>query len=203
VFLALRLQRPLFLEGAPGVGKTALARGMAKVLDADLIRLQCYEGIDASQALLLEVLEEYSISIPQLGPISAPKPGPLVVLTSNQTREVHDALKRRCIYHWIDPPSRERELEIVQRANGGIPDAIATGVVELVRQLRSENLLKPPGIAESIDLAHAAHALGAVALDAGVVEAALGTVVKHQADRLRVRQLLDRIGWPVPAHAVS
>ena len=264
VFLAQRIERPLFLEGVPGVGKTQLAKTMATVLDAPLIRLQCYGGIDASQALydwnfprqilhvrsatelgdrtklrdslydpeflierpilkairtgrcvllideidraddefealLLEVLEDNSVTIPELGPIVAAV-APLVILTSNRTREVHDALKRRCLYHWIAQPDLGREVDIVRRK---VPEAsalLARQAVTLMHELRSHkqlDLIKPPGVAESIDLAKAAVALGEQSLTAQVAETALGTFTKHEEDASRVGKVLPGL-FPLP-----
>src|SRR5512144_94485 len=190
-FLAISMQRPLLLEGEPGTGKTALAEGIAEALGLPLIRLQCYEGIDATQALydwdfprqilhlrtleaatkageldpneaekslfderfLLAVLSSWSVSIPELGTVTAGTP-PTVVLTSNRTRELHDALKRRCLYHWIDHPGLEREVEIVRSRAPEVSEALGRQVVTLVQQLRArDDLQKPPGVAETLDWA--------------------------------------------------
>jgi MoxR-like ATPase len=265
-FLATRLKRPLFLEGAPGVGKTAFADAMAKVIGVPPIRLQCYAGIEASQALydwnfprqilhlraaaesiaaqeqrvpslygaeflierpilqairtspsvllideidraddefealLLEFLDTSSVSIPELAPIKADPP-PFVVLTSNQTREVHDALKRRCLYHWIDHPELDREIQIVRRRANGASQRLASDVATAIRlfRARSKDLLKPPGVAESIELAKAAIEWGAATLTPEVLEMSLATVVKHHEDAdLARREILPK--WPPPGH---
>ena len=260
-FLALRMHRPLFLEGDAGVGKTSLAQALAEVTGAELVRLQCYEGIDASQALydwdfarqvlhlratetagglgaagadyrdaqelerslydrrfliarpilralehspsvllideidraddefeafLLEVLADNAVSIPELGTIRAEVP-PLVVLTSNRTREVHDALKRRCLYHWVAHPSYEREVAILRRRLPEVGERLAREVAAAVRRMREADLLKPPGVAESIDWAQALHLLGADALDSDRAAATLGAVLKYQEDAARIR----------------
>lgn len=254
-FLALRLHRPIFCEGDAGVGKTALASALADVLGAPLIRLQCYEGIDAAQALydwdfprqllhlraaeaagvtdaerlenelydrrfllarpllralethpsvllvdevdraddefeafLLEVLSEYTITVPELGTLRAQSP-PVVVLTSNRTREVHDALKRRCLYHWFDHPGFARELAIVRRRQPQVTERLAAQVTAVVQALRQEDLLKPPGVAETIDWAEALDALGATELDAELAFATLGSVLKYREDAERARSL--------------
>ncbi|MGI8874685.1 MAG: AAA family ATPase [Egibacteraceae bacterium] len=255
-YLALKLSRPLLCEGEAGVGKTEVAKTLARVLDAPLIRLQCYEGIDASQALydwdfprqllhlraaeaahavgraedaeaelydrrfllarprlaalettpsvllvdevdraddefeafLLEVLSDFTVSIPELGTIHAEVP-PLVVITSNRTREVHDALKRRCYYHWIDHPDYEREVAIVRAR---LPDAsqrLAEQVTAVVQALRGEDLLKPPGVAETLDWTEALVALGATELDAEAATATLGAVLKYREDTERAGRL--------------
>jgi MoxR-like ATPase len=258
-FLAIRMRRPLFLEGDPGVGKTALAQALAAVTGARLVRLQCYEGIDASQALydwdfprqilhlrvatdvedretleaslydrrflvarpilqaieqgpsvllideidraddefeafLLEVLADNAVTVPELGTISAEVP-PLVVITSNRTREVHDALKRRCLYHWVPHPEFAREVAIVRRR---IPDAAAQLVEDVataVARLRGANLVKPPGIAETIDWTQALHVLGARRLDPETAEATLGAALKYREDLVRVqRELASLLG---------
>jgi MoxR-like ATPase len=262
-FLATRLGRPILLEGEPGTGKTALAEALAEALELPLIRLQCYEGIDATQALydwdfprqilhlrtvealakderrdareleaelfdqrfllarpvlkalqtspcvllvdeidraddefeafLLEVLSTWQVTIPEVGTISAATP-PIVVLTSNRTRELHDALKRRCLYHWIDHPGFARELEIVRRRLPEVSDTLAEQVVRLVQRLRSEaDLIKPPGVAETLDWARALDALGATTLDLETVAATLGAAVKYREDAERVRAQLARM----------
>ncbi|MGW4046585.1 AAA family ATPase [Streptomyces sp. NPDC004721] len=254
-FLALRLHRPVFCEGDAGVGKTALASALAEALDAPLIRLQCHEGIDASQALydwdfprqllhlraaeaagvrdaerlerelydrrflvarpllralqtqpsvllvdeidraddefeafLLEVLSEFQVTIPELGTLRAEVP-PVVVLTSNRTREVHDALKRRCLYHWFDHPGFGRELAIVRRRLPQVSARLAEQVTTLVQALRAEDLLKPPGVAETLDWASALDALGANEVDAELAVATLGSVLKYREDTDRARSL--------------
>jgi MoxR-like ATPase len=262
-FLALRMQRPLLLEGEPGTGKTALAEALAQSLGLPLVRLQCYEGIDASQALydwdfprqilhlraleaagggavrdaeaaedslfderfllarpvlralrespavllvdeidrsddefeafLLEVLSTYQVTIPELGTVAASTP-PIVVLTSNRTREVHDALKRRCLYHWVEHPGLDREIDIVRTRAPGVSETLARQVVTLVQRLRTaEGLLKPPGVAETLDWARALEALGARALDVESAARTLGAVVKYREDAQRVRAALDRM----------
>ncbi|WP_148574074.1 AAA family ATPase [Nocardioides caldifontis] len=259
-FLALELDRPLLLEGEPGTGKTALAEALAEALGLPLVRLQCYEGIDASQALydwdfprqilhlravesvagdsdleeveqglfserfllarpvlralrespavllvdeidraddefeafLLEVLSTHQVSVPELGTVVAETP-PLVVLTSNRTRELHDALKRRCLYHWIDHPSLERELAILRARAPEVPERLAHQVAALVHRLRDADLVKEPGVAETLDWARALHRLGARELDVESAARTLGAAVKHREDVERVRAALDRL----------
>ncbi len=252
-FLALRMGRPLFLEGEAGVGKTSLARALAEVAGAELIRLQCYEGLDSAQALydwdfprqllhlraaeaggsvdveaverdlydrrflvarpllraiettpavllvdevdraddefeafLLEVLSDFTITVPELGTVRAAT-APLVVLTSNRTREVHDALKRRCLYHWLDHPSYEREVAIIRRRLPAASEQLAGDVARATAMLRSQDLLKPPGVAESLDWTEALLALGARALDPDRAARTLGAVLKYREDTERVR----------------
>jgi MoxR-like ATPase len=253
-FLAVRMGRPLFCEGEPGTGKTALALAISEALGVPLIRLQCHEGIDAAQALydwdfprqllhlrtlealadgsldaeaveaslytqrfllarpllralrespcvllvdevdraddefeafLLEVLSENAVTIPELGEIRATVP-PVVVLTSNRTREVHDALKRRCLYHWVEHPDLAREVAILTRRLPGIDERLAAQVSGAVRRLRQLELLKPPGVAETLDWAGALLALGSTELDAQSAAATLGAVLKYREDTERV-----------------
>ena len=266
LFLALRLKRPLFLEGEAGVGKTALAAAAAAALGTDLIRLQCYEGIDVGHALyewdyarqllelrlldatgtlsrdsarrelyseaflikrpllqaidplrtrpavllideidradeefegfLLELLAEFQITIPELGTLRAAEP-PLVVLTSNRTREVHDALKRRCLYQWIEYPSFESEVAIVREHAPGAPAQLTEQVTAMVQELRGEDLYKKPGVSETIDWVNALVALDRATLDPQAIEETLGVVLKAKEDLESLRgpgtmELLDR-----------
>jgi MoxR-like ATPase len=254
LFLAMRMEKALFLEGEPGVGKTEVARVVAELLATPLIRLQCYEGLDLSQAVyewnyprqlieiqaraggpagastpadifteafllrrpllqaidrshekapvllideldradeefesyLLELLADYQITIPELGTLRA-EHRPIVFITSNRTREIHDALKRRCIYHWIDYPSAERELEIILAKVPEAPAALSRQVVSFVQRLRGEDLYKRPGVAESIDWARALTHLSADRLDADTVDRTLGLLLKYQDDVEQVR----------------
>ncbi len=269
IFLALALGRPLLLEGEAGVGKTEVARTLAAVLGAELIRLQCYEGLDASTALyewdyprqmleirlleargevksaatrdifgpdflirrpllralesraseppvllidevdradeefeafLLEILSDFAVSIPEIGTVRADRP-PRVILTSNRTREVHDALKRRCLYHWIDYPAPDRELAILLARLPQVPERLAGEIVAFIQRLREADLTKSPGIAETLDWAAALLALGADHLDADRVEQTLGVLLKYQEDlggiRERgVREVLDQSAVP-------
>jgi MoxR-like ATPase len=249
LFLALKLEKPLLLEGEAGVGKTEAAKAMARVLPARLIRLQCYEGLDVAhavyewnysrqllhiraaqegtvseedlfgpeflirrplleaieaeepvvllideidraddefEAFLLEVLSDFQITVPEIGTIQA-KRRPVVILTSNRTRELHDALKRRALFHWIDHPSLEREVEIVRLRVPGVPERLALQAASFVQGLRRLDLEKPPGVAETIDWAQALAALGSHELDPDVVESTLGSVLKHHEDLQAVR----------------
>ncbi|BBM70696.1 AAA family ATPase [Rhodothermus marinus] len=252
IFLALRMRRPLFLEGEPGVGKTEVAKVLARMLRVPLIRLQCYEGLDVHtavyewnyarqlleirlaeasgqvdrnrllaeifspdfliarpllqavqqsrdgqapvllideldrsdeefEAFLLELLSDFQISIPELGTVRAEVP-PVVVITSNRTREIHDALKRRCLYYWVEYPSFEKELAIVRRRVPGLAEQLARQVVAFVQALRQEDLYKPPGVAETLDWAEALLALDRSELDAATVSETLGALLKYRDD---------------------
>ena len=266
VYLALRLERPLFLEGEPGTGKTEIAKALARTLAAELIRLQCYEGLDVNlaayewnyarqmleirlgeaahesreriaaglfserfliarpllrallpqparpvllideldradepfEAYLLEVLAEFQITIPELTTIRAER-APIVIITSNRTREIHDAVKRRCIYHWVDYPDAARELEIIHRRVPQAQDALARQIVGFVRELRSLDLYKLPGLSETIEWARALLALDRITLDPQTVDDTLGVLLKYQDDLCRIKgseaaRLLERIG---------
>ena len=259
VFLALSLHRPLFLEGEAGVGKTELSKTIARWQGTELIRLQCYEGIDAAQAVydwdysrqllhlraaeasgeargkdtaelegqlyderfllkrallraidhknatppvllideidraddefeayLLEVLSDFQITVPEVGTFTATTP-PIVILTSNRTRDVHDALKRRCLYHWVEHPGFEREVDIVKLRVPQASETLARQVAGAVEALRGINLYKPPGVAETIDWATALGRLGVTEINEQVVEQTLGTVLKYREDQTRVR----------------
>ena len=256
LFLALKMGRPLFLEGEAGVGKTEIAKVLSETLGRRLVRLQCYEGLDAASAVyewnyarqmieirlaeaegvsdrarlagdvfgeaflierpilsalrpdpagapvllideldrtdepfeayLLEVLADFQVTIPELGTIKAPEP-PIVIVTSNRTREIHDALKRRCLYHWVDYPSAARELEILRRKVPGAPERLSAQVVAFVQALRGEDLFKLPGIAETIDWTTALTALNALVLDPQTVNDTLGVLLKYQDDIARIR----------------
>jgi MoxR-like ATPase len=254
VFLALRLGRPLLLEGEAGVGKTEVAKVLAETLGRRLIRLQCYEGLDVAsslyewnysrqlleirlaelagsgagqvaksifgpefllerpllqalqpqpsgapvllideldrtdepfEAFLLEVLSDFQVTIPEIGTVRAAEP-PIVIVTSNRTREIHDALKRRCLYHWIGFPDAARELEILRVRAPGIPERLGDQVVRFVQRLRATDLFKLPGVAETIDWAHALAALDRVALDPETVNSTLGVLLKYQDDIAKV-----------------
>ncbi len=246
IYLALQMGRPLLLEGEAGVGKTEVAKTLARLLDAELIRLQCYEGIDASQALyewdyarqllaartgtqdlygpeflverpllrairagagavllideldraddefeafLLEILSDYTVTVPEIGTISAAEP-PSVVVTSNRTRELHDALKRRCLYHWIEYPDLEREIEIIRLRAPEVPERLARSVAEAVARLRELDLVKPPGAAEAIDWARALGLLGAVDASGEPARTTVGWAVKNREDLERAEALL-------------
>ncbi len=264
VFLALKLKRPLFLEGEPGVGKTEIAKVLAHVLDTSLIRLQCYEGLDVNQAVyewnytrqmlhirlleargehprdtelfsrefllqrpllqaieqteqrtpvllideidrsdvefeafLLEILSDFQITIPEIGTIKAEKP-PVVILTSNRTREVHDALKRRCIYHWIDYPTFDKEYEIIRAKVPDAPQRLAEEVTRFIEELRGVDLYKIPGVAETIDWTAALVALDQTALSLEIIGDTIGTVLKYQDDIAKIdgettAQILSRV----------
>ena len=256
IYLALSMRRPLLLEGEPGVGKTEVAKTLARILDAELVRLQCYEGIDASQALyewdysrqllyaralqggeldprerihelygpefllerpllkairegsrsvllideldrsddefeafLLEILSDFTVSIPELGTIHAEEP-PAVIVTSNRTRELHDALKRRCLYHWIDFPDLEREVEIIKLRVPDVSERLARAVATAIASLRGIDLIKPPGAAEAIDWAAALNLLGADGANGDAAKATIGWAVKNRDDLERVEAVL-------------
>jgi MoxR-like ATPase len=259
IYLAVSLDKPLLLEGEAGVGKTEVAKALASLLSRELIRLQCYEGIDASQALyewnysrqliavramqdgtaethvedlfgpeylverpllaairsgskavllvdeldraddefeafLLEILSEFAVTIPEIGRVVAEE-APAVVVTSNRTRELHDALKRRCLYHWIDHPSLEREVEIVRTRAPGVSEAMAREVAGAVARLRSLDVAKRPGVAETIDWAKALSFLGVERLDEGTARETLGAVLKdHEDQELAESRLAEVVG---------
>ncbi|MGY5776804.1 AAA family ATPase [Rhizobium sp. LEGMi135b] len=256
LFLALKMKRPLFLEGEAGVGKTEIAKVLSKALERPLIRLQCYEGLDVSsavyewnypaqmleirlaeasgrtdrdrieadifserylirrpvlqalsgvggrapvflideldrtdeafEAFLLEVLSDFQVTVPELGTIRAAEP-PIVIITTNRTREVHDALKRRCLYHWVDYPQAEQELKIIRRKVPGCNEALSHQIVAYVQKLRTLDLFKNPGVAETIDWATALTELDRLALDPETVSDTLGTLLKYQDDIARIQ----------------
>ena len=258
IFLAIRLKRPLLLEGEAGVGKTEVAKVLARWTGGELVRLQCYEGIDAAQAVyewdysrqllhlraveakgeevvedelyserflvkrpllraisyesealgvtappvllvdevdraddefeafLLEILSDFTITVPELGTFRAEEP-PIVIVTSNRTRDVHDALKRRCLYHWISHPDFGRELAILRVRAPDVPEQLARQVAAAVEALRELELYKPPGVAETIDWANALAALGETAIDERAVDVTLGTILKYREDQDRTR----------------
>ncbi len=256
LFLALRMQRPLFLEGEAGVGKTEVAKVLAKALDRPLIRLQCYEGLDvasavyewnypaqmleirlaeatgvsdrdrlehdlfsekhlirrpvlqalqsepgrapvflideldrtdeAFEAFLLEVLSDFQVTIPEFGTVKAAEP-PIVIVTSNRTREVHDALKRRCLYHWVDYPKAAEELAIIRRKVPGCNEQLSRQIVAYVQKIRTIDLFKNPGIAETIDWATALTELDRLALDPETIADTIGTLLKYQEDIARIQ----------------
>jgi len=264
LFLALKMGKALLLEGEPGVGKTEVAKVLSRIFATPLIRLQCYEGIDISQAVyewnyprqllelqarrsgqdgadttdlysetfllrrpllqaidqshaaapvllideldradeefesfLLELLSDFQITIPELGTLKA-RHRPMIIVTSNRTRELHDALKRRCVYHWIDYPSREKEIEIVCRKLPGIARRLAARVVDVVQALRRQDLAKPPGIAETLDWVEALGYLNAHEVDRAVLDATLGILLKYQDDLDKIRgPLADQLLEPV------
>jgi MoxR-like ATPase len=272
VFLSLRLRRPLLLEGEAGVGKTEVAKVLAAWTGGELIRLQCYEGIDVAQAVyewdysrqllhlrageaagtlaadaerveselyserflvrrpllraidhregpppvllidevdraddefeafLLEILADYSVTVPELGTFRASVP-PIVIITSNRTRDVHDALKRRCLYHWVEHPGFEREVQIVELRVPGVSDRLARQVAAVTQKVRELGLYKPPGVAETIDWAHALMLLGTDDITEAAASATLGTLLKYREDQQRVRVhglglLLEAVGGP-------
>ena len=273
VFLALKLQRPLFLEGEAGVGKTEIAKVLAAGLGRPLVRLQCYEGLDTASAVyewnyprqmieirlaeaagtvaredlsrdiftrrfllkrpllqaidpddgvapvllideldrtdepfeayLLEVLSDFQISIPELGPIVAKAP-PVVVITSNRTREIHDAIKRRCLYHWVDYPDALRELAILRRKCPRAPETLAREIVAFTQRLRSMDLFKAPGVAETLDWAEALLTLDRIALDPHTVADTLGVLLKYQDDVGAIsKEVAERLVAEVRAEGIA
>ena len=264
LFLALKMEKAVFLEGEPGVGKTEVAKVLSRAFDAPLIRLQCYEGLDIGHAVyewnypqqlleiqarqhqsissesvtddifnehfllkrpllqaidqshlkapvllideldradeefesfLLEVLSDFQITIPEIGTLKAENK-PIVVITSNRTREIHDALKRRCVYYWIDYPSRDKEIEIVRLKAPGTSEQLAAQVVDFIQSLRRQELYKSPGVAETLDWAEALNYLHTRSLDAAVVDATLGIILKYQDD-------VDKIRGPIVSELVA
>jgi MoxR-like ATPase len=259
VFLALKMQRPLFLEGDAGVGKTEVAKALSGALGRELIRLQCYEGLDVSQAAyewnvqrqllavraregalpeevdatiygpqylikrpllralesmtaaspvllideldradepfeayLLEVLSDFQLTIPELGTVRATTP-PIVVITSNRTREIHDAIKRRCLYYWVDYPTLERELAIVRRKLPGVNERLSLQIVKFIQRLRREELFKLPGVAETIDWTRALTALDVLELSPQNIADTLGVLLKYQDDIAKLRTQIDTV----------
>ena len=259
VFLALKMQRPLFLEGDAGVGKTEVAKALSGALGRELIRLQCYEGLDVSQAAyewnvqrqllavraregalpeeveatiygpqylikrpllralesmtaaspvllideldradepfeayLLEVLSDFQLTIPELGTVRATTP-PIVVITSNRTREIHDAIKRRCLYYWVDYPTLERELAIVRRKLPGVNERLSLQIVKFIQRLRREELFKLPGVAETIDWTRALTALDVLELTPQNIADTLGVLLKYQDDIAKLRAQIDTV----------
>jgi MoxR-like ATPase len=267
LYLSLKMGRPLFLEGEAGVGKTEIAKVVARVLDRELVRLQCYEGLDIASAVyewnyprqmieirlaeaagkttrdtlaadvfserflirrpllqaleggehdapvllideldrtdepfeayLLEVLSDFQVTIPEIGTIKAKQP-PLVVITSNRTREIHDAIKRRCLYHWVDYPDARREFEILRRKAPQAPERLSREIVAFVQQLRSIDLFKLPGVAETIDWSRALTALDCLALDPETINNTLGVLLKYQDDIAKIQggeaaRILDEV----------
>mgnify|MGYP000985474503 FL=1 len=259
VFLALKMQRPLFLEGDAGVGKTEVAKALSGALGRELIRLQCYEGLDVSQAAyewnvqrqllavraregalpeeveatiygpqylikrpllralesmtaaspvllideldradepfeayLLEVLSDFQLTIPELGTVRATTP-PIVVITSNRTREIHDAIKRRCLYYWVDYPTLERELAIVRRKLPGVNERLSLQIVKFIQRLRREELFKLPGVAETIDWTRALTALDVLELSQQNIADTLGVLLKYQDDIAKLRTQIDSV----------
>ncbi len=254
LFLALRMEKPLFVEGEPGVGKTEIAKVLARGLDTSLIRLQCYEGLDVHQAVyewnyprqlleiqarqgaggdgtvsadifseafllkrpllraiegshqrapvllideidradeelesfLLELLSDFQVTIPEIGTLTA-EHKPITLITSNRTREIHDALKRRCVYHWIDYPSRAKELEILRRKVPGLEQRLGAQIVDFVQAMRQQDLYKLPGVSETLDWAQALGHLGTRRLDRAAVNATLGFLLKYQDDVDKLR----------------